>query len=435
MEKQISIFKIKNLEDLKNIKKYMEANFLGKPNFSELARELGVDRRTVKKYYDGYKRKTSKNRKSKIDAYHDVIKTLLSKDNKQKFYYKSHLYRYLVREHNLKVKQNTFNRYILKNDEFRSYFETNQSKKCPKIEKSFGMQAQFDWKEDIKFVFKTGEVVRFDVACLTMSASRYKVWSIYPNRSRDCVMDFLTTAFEKIEGVAKEIYIDNAKSMMDIARSKKSEGKVNKVFEEFSKNFGFDIKPCMAYRPQTKAKVENPMRIVDEIMTYNGVLMNYSELYEKLNEIVDEVNLRISQATNLPPCFLMEKEREHLLPLPQDIICSQYKIKAKMVKVNKNSLINYNSSKYSVPTCFINKKLSVKEIDNNLYIYNNREIVVIHEKSDIVTTTYNKVHYQDLFRETFTGQANIKEQTLKNLKELEKFNEQISEATREFRST
>ena len=31
----------------------MEANNLDKPNFSELARQFGIDRRTAKKYYEG----------------------------------------------------------------------------------------------------------------------------------------------------------------------------------------------------------------------------------------------------------------------------------------------------------------------------------------------------------------------------------------------
>lgn len=38
---QLKIFKLTNL----------------KPNYSELARQYGVDRRTVKKYYDGYEGK------------------------------------------------------------------------------------------------------------------------------------------------------------------------------------------------------------------------------------------------------------------------------------------------------------------------------------------------------------------------------------------
>ena len=41
-------FKINSLEDLPMLKLIMESNNL-KPNYSKIARELGIDRRTVKK--------------------------------------------------------------------------------------------------------------------------------------------------------------------------------------------------------------------------------------------------------------------------------------------------------------------------------------------------------------------------------------------------
>lgn len=39
-----------------------------KPNFSELARIYGVDRRTVKKYYEGYEGKPKNRNKSTLQA-------------------------------------------------------------------------------------------------------------------------------------------------------------------------------------------------------------------------------------------------------------------------------------------------------------------------------------------------------------------------------
>lgn len=43
---------INNLGDLKKLKIVVEANGLNRPNYMELARQLGVDRRTIKKYYE-----------------------------------------------------------------------------------------------------------------------------------------------------------------------------------------------------------------------------------------------------------------------------------------------------------------------------------------------------------------------------------------------
>jgi hypothetical protein len=50
-----------------------------KPNFSELARQYDLDRRTVKKYYDGYKGKPAhRDKPSKLDKHYELIKQKLS---------------------------------------------------------------------------------------------------------------------------------------------------------------------------------------------------------------------------------------------------------------------------------------------------------------------------------------------------------------------
>ncbi len=49
-----------------------------KPNFSELARIYDLDRRTIKKYYDGYDGKpTNRNKPSKLDKYETIIREKL----------------------------------------------------------------------------------------------------------------------------------------------------------------------------------------------------------------------------------------------------------------------------------------------------------------------------------------------------------------------
>ena len=49
-----------------------------KPNYSTLAREYGCDRRTVKKYNDGYTGgDKTRNKKSKLDKYSSIIREKL----------------------------------------------------------------------------------------------------------------------------------------------------------------------------------------------------------------------------------------------------------------------------------------------------------------------------------------------------------------------
>ena len=92
-----------------------------KVNKSQIARELGVDARTVGKYLNGYVKKTTRNRKSQIDDFRPIIESLLSKDSIQVFYYKRVLWQYLKDNHGLTCAQSSFRRYISNNPEFNSY--------------------------------------------------------------------------------------------------------------------------------------------------------------------------------------------------------------------------------------------------------------------------------------------------------------------------
>ncbi len=68
------------MEDLiKQIEIIKEAGI--KPNYSELSRMYGVDRRTVKKYFEGYEgRPTKRSKPSKLDKYYYEIKAMLLRE-------------------------------------------------------------------------------------------------------------------------------------------------------------------------------------------------------------------------------------------------------------------------------------------------------------------------------------------------------------------
>lgn len=79
MDIQTSV-EIRSLVDLPKIK--LMENLKMKVNKSQLAREMGVDRRTSNKYLEGFLRKTTKDKGSKIDEYYEVIAALLSTESK-----------------------------------------------------------------------------------------------------------------------------------------------------------------------------------------------------------------------------------------------------------------------------------------------------------------------------------------------------------------
>ena len=119
-----SKIEINKLEDLVKLRVLSEESNL-KVNLSEIARKLGCNRRTVKKYINGYKKKVNRNRKSPIDDYYSIIQELLNSETRI-FCYKKVLWQYLVDNYGLKVKQSTFRGYISRHPEFNKYFKNNQ---------------------------------------------------------------------------------------------------------------------------------------------------------------------------------------------------------------------------------------------------------------------------------------------------------------------
>ena len=114
-------FQVNELSDLPKLRMIMEAQLM-KHNFSLLARELQVDRRSVKKYYNVFTKPKTKARESKIDSLSPIIQELLSEDTLQIFYYKANLWCYLVENHNLTISESNFRKYISNHQEFQQYF-------------------------------------------------------------------------------------------------------------------------------------------------------------------------------------------------------------------------------------------------------------------------------------------------------------------------
>ena len=266
-----------------------------------------------------------------------------------------------------------------------------------------------------------------NVGSLVLSSSRFNVWVIYLLVSLDLHLDFLANAFETLGGVPQELLIDNATTMMIKARTENSKGTVNPRFQQFADDYGFEVVPCMAGRPNTKAKVENPMRIIDEIMNYNGILNSLEELHEKLEKITNEANTRICQSTGIAPILVYKKEKEHLSSLPQEKICSSYKLSSVKVSVNTNALFPFKKKMYSVPSDLIGKKVTIQDIENNLYVYYNKKLITVHEIAENKKIIYNEHHHMDILKQTFRKHDGIEDYALKHLKEMEKFNEQLSD--------
>lgn len=371
---------IKEVSDLYKLKPLIENGL--KVNKSDIARKLNIDRRTVDKYIKGFTKNKTKVKKAKSDKYYDLIKSLLA-NNKKLFAYKRILWQYLVDNYNLDIPESSFRRYISKHKEFNDYFKKHKSSKFQptvRFETSYGKQAQLDWKESMELVLYTGEIIMINICVLILSNSRFRVYRVSLTKSQEVLFNFLDETFEIFGGVPVEILTDNMKTVMDIARTSTTPGKINNKFYQFAKDYGFKVKPCVSASPRTKGKVESPMRILDEIKAYNGEL-SYEGVVKKIKEINERENNRFHKGYNTIPIKALEIEKDFLLPLPNDKVRNQYKIATKTVKVNKSSMISYKTNLYSVPSEYIDKILTIQVYDSQIHLYYNKNLVAIHDIS------------------------------------------------------
>lgn len=397
--------KIERPEDLPKLREFMEENNL-KLNKSEIARQLNLDRRTVSKYLNGYEKSATRNKPSGMDEYYDVIKELLASET-QIFAFRSVLYRYMQDNYGLKVPVQTFYHYLQRTPEFDRYFKTGRmtsSDRIPVIryETAPGMQAQLDWKESIEFVLRdTGEVVRVNVMVLLLGHSRMRIYKPAVNMTQEMLMHLLVESFEDLGGVPRNILTDNMKTVMADARTLSFEGVVNRKFEAFAKDMGFQVRPCVAATPRTKGKVESQMKYLEEIRAYSGKL-NLVELYELIGRINRRVNNTICQGTGKVPIIEFEKEKDSLLPLPHESIRNLYHIKTMKVKVNTAGMATIRSCQYSVPTAYIGKTVDYQIHDSNVYLYFNTNLIAVHALSE-QKLNYTPEHYSDILSFKFIG--------------------------------
>ena len=371
----ITDIRIESVNDLYKLKPFLEDGTL-KINKSQIARELEVDRRTVDKYINGYTKPETRNCDDCITPFYDTIAELLSDKNQQVFYYRKVLWQYLVDNHGFTGVYCNFCHYLRKYPEFDSYFRksrpSNTNKVTIRYETPMGKQAQLDWKESIPFILSSGETIDVNIFVLLLSYSRFRVYRVSLSKNQEILFSFLDDAFET--------------------------GKVNNKFQQFADDYGFKVQPCIARHPHTKAKVEAPMKILDEIRAYNGKL-NYMKLVELVTRINNRVNAQVNQGTGRIPLMYYNKEKAFLNSLPADNIRKPYQITTNTVKVNHSSMFNYKGCQYSVPPEYIDKIVSLQVYDGYIHVYCNTEFITIHQLSS-KKLNYISEHYAAIARKS-----------------------------------
>ncbi len=263
----------------------------------------------------------------------------------------------------------------------------NETKKATiRVETNPGIAAQVDWKEDMVMHDKFGRTYQFNIFLYVLHYSKMKYITLTWDRKQDTLFECLKDAFEYTEGVPKEIWFDNMRTVVDRPRTQYKKVVFNNLFYQFSKDANFEPIACRPYRPQTKGSVESLAKFVEQrLRPYDYEFYDAVELIELVDDLCHELNhLEISQVTEQRPIDVFNyEEKEHFNFFNAKLLDTYIENECIRI-VSKEPMINFRKGKYSVPTKYIGEEVQV--IFNNstdeLLIYYDGELIRRHNLSE-----------------------------------------------------
>lgn len=384
-----------------------------KVNYSEIARKYNCDPRTVKRYYEKVDALPFVRNERIIpkvtDGFEEIIREKFLVNNAPAIA----IYN-LLKDKGYKGSYTTIKNFThkLKSEKIEEAtirFETNP-----------GFQCQIDWKEKLKLISKSGVEFIINIFLSILGFSREKYVELTIDKTQPTLFRCLTNMFHFFGGVPRELLFDNMRTVVDRSRTQFEKVQFNEIFYSFSKDAGFIPKTCIAFRPQTKGKVETVARIMNRIKAYNREFETLDDLKEILKKIMNDINNQIQKTTGETPNNLFEKEKEHLKPEPNySILEAYYSTKPMTRKVPKDSLITFQNNKYSVPPKYIGKVVTIQSDGSNLSIYYNDYFVCSHIISN-KKINYVPEHYHELAKMVLKDESLIEDICESNLKIFDK---------------
>ena len=189
-----------------------------------------------------------------------------------------------------------------------------------RFETAPGKQMQVDW-----VVFRRGKN-RLSAFVATMGYSRASFVEYVSDEKIETLLACHEHAFEYFEGVPKQVLYDNMKTVV-IERDGYGEGnhKLNPLFLDFAKHWGFVPKLCQPYRARTKGKVERFNRYLRRTfhvtlasrLKMSGIHLDKDTANVEVRRWLRETaNVRIHATTKEQPDKLLKAEQPHLQAFP-----------------------------------------------------------------------------------------------------------------------
>lgn len=384
-----------------------------------ISSELGISRKTVKKYLKGYEDALSagctqelahaeylstapiyqgENRtKQKLttDVESEIDRLLLLNEEKKRAGLKKQLLKkkdilHELHRQDIDIGYTTVCNYI-------SSKRTQSGTKEAYIRQVYdpGGSCEFDWGE-IK-IYIADKLTRLNMSVFTSAYSNYRDADIFNRQNTISFQESHVNFFRDLGGVFRLMVYDN----MRVAVAKfvgPSEKEPTRALLQMRGHYSFSHRFCNIYRGNEKGHVERSVEYVRRKAF--GLKDHFRDIEEArawLKSILYELNSQVQSLTNKTAFELLKQERPFLGKLPEsDLECTEQVSR----RPDKYATISHQGNRYSVPDHLVGKFLEVYISSYQVVIYDDKNIKVAshqrcYEKQQWVI---NIEHYLETFK-------------------------------------
>lgn len=366
----------------------------------EIAKRVGIDRKTVSKYIKEYEGQRSE--LEKLDANVDTGELILAMVEAPKYQVGVRPKRILTPEMEERMQE-----LILENKEKRRIGLRKQLKKpidIHEVLEAEGFAVSYSTvlrtirelekkpKEAyIKGFYLPGDVCEFDwgevkvtiggksrvlqMAVFTSAYGNYRMAYLFTKQKTECFQEAHALFFDKIGGVYQTMVYDNMK--VAVKRFVGTEKEPTEALLKLSLYYTFNFRFCTVQRGNEKGHVERTVEVIRrKAFAFKDDFETLEEANQYLSEICEKRNRKQQTGRGCSADELFTQEQAHLLPSlpPFDA--------ARIVhaRVDKYSTVVIDQSHYSVPDHLVNKVIMAKVYSNRIQFYHDGGKIAEHRR-------------------------------------------------------
>ena len=239
-----------------------------------------------------------------------------------------------------------------------------------------GQQAQVDFAEfTVEFTDEPGVVRKVWLFSMVLGHSRWLWGRFVASQNLQSVLRCHIAAFSDMGGVPEEILYDRMKTAV-IGEDEAGVVTCNASLVALLNHYGAVPRACQPYRAKTKGKVERPFRYIRQDFFLARTFRNMDDLNVQFDAWRTEVaNPRVHATTRRVVDEAFAEEVHHLKQLPAIPYSAVLSVER---RVSKDGMIAVGGNFYSVPDTTRRRTLEVQHHATELRIYEDNQLIACH---------------------------------------------------------